>query len=179
MEKYSESAAIHIRGRAVDRCWESAADGPDVAFFDALVPDVEASWCADPTARFATGYSSGSVLVHRLACNRGEMLRGVASIAGGMGGNACEGKVAALLIHDENDDQVEIQASEAARDTELERNGCDPDGARTPTDHAPCEAYAGCDIGYPVVWCQTSGNGHARQDDLAGPAFWDFIASLL
>ncbi len=177
VQDHSGADAIHIRGRAVDDCWDLAPGGSDVLFFDALVAEVEATWCANPERRFATGYSSGAFLTHRIACDRGDMLRGVASIAGGFGGN-CEGQVAALLIHDFNDDVVDISASEGARDTHLQRNGCDTEMPTTPVDPSPCEAYAGCDEGYPVVWCQTEGQLHGRQDQLAAPAFWGFLNAL-
>lgn len=178
VQAQSGDAAIHIRGRAVGNCWDTAANGADVAFFDALVAEVEATWCADVDRRFATGYSSGAFMTHRLACDRGDVLRGVASIAGGLGGNDCNGQVAALLIHDLNDSTVNISASESARDRHLANNGCDSGAATTPTEHAPCEAYASCDAGYPVVWCQTAGQDHSRQDGLSAPAFWDFLSAL-
>lgn len=178
VQRESGSDAIHVRGRALGRCWDTAPAGPDVAFFDALVPAVEGSFCADPERRFATGYSGGAFMTHRLACIRGELLRGVATIAGGQAGRMCTGRVAALLIHDRGDATVNISASEGARDAYVEANGCDAAAARTPTDHPPCEAYAGCEAGLPVVWCETTGMNHARQDGLAAPAFWDFLSSL-
>lgn len=178
VQDQSGDAAIHVRGRAVDNCWDNSANGPDVAFFDAMVTSVEATWCADVDRRFATGYSSGAFMTHRLACDRGDVLRGVASIAGGIGGNNCNGKVAALLIHDLDDMTVNISASESTRDRHLENNGCDTAAATTPTDHPPCVEYAGCDTGYPVVWCQTAGQDHSRQDGLSAPAFWDFLSAL-
>lgn len=73
---------------------------------------------------------------------------------------------------------MNISASEGARDSHLERNGCDAAAPRTPTDHPPCEAYAGCAASTPVGWCQTSGQNHARQDSLAAPASWDFLSVL-
>lgn len=178
VQNESGGDAIHVRGRAIDTCWDDALDGAGVALFDAMVPAVEEAFCTDATRRFATGYSSGSFMAHRLACVRAHMLRGVATIAGGHGGSDCTGSVAALLIHDEDDTTVNISASESARDSHLERNGCDTSTAPTPTDHPPCEQYAGCDTGYPVVWCQTTGQNHSRQDGLAAPAFWDFLSAL-
>ena len=73
---------------------------------------------------------------------------------------------------------VNISASEGARDTHLQRNGCDDASPTSPVDPSPCEAYAGCDEGYPVVWCQTSGQFHGRQDELAATAFWGFLDAL-
>jgi hypothetical protein len=43
---------------------------------------------------------------------------------------------------------------------------------------SPREAYAGCDAKLPVMWCQTSGKNHDRQDALAAPAFWSFFSGL-
>jgi poly(3-hydroxybutyrate) depolymerase len=176
VQEQSGAAAIHIRGRAVDDCWDNSANGSDVQFFDALVAEVEASWCADVDRRFATGYSSGAFMTHRLSCERGDMLRGVASIAGGLAGNNCVGRTAALIIHDDTDQTVNISASEQARDRHLANNACG--ASATPTDPAPCTIYDGCDAGFDVVWCQTTGQGHSRQDGLSAPAFWDFLSQL-
>ncbi len=176
VQNQSGNAAIHVRGRAVDNCWNTGANGPDVQFFDALVAEVEATWCADAHRRFATGYSSGAFMSHRLACDRGDQLRGVATIGGGTAGNNCTGNVAALLIHDEGDEVVGISSSIGARDRHLSNNSC---GATTVDwDHSPCVRYEGCDGGFPVVWCETTGQNHSRQDGLSAPAFWDFLSAL-
>ena len=178
VQDQSGSDAIHIRGRAVGECWDSASEGADVMFFDALMADVDATLCADPARRFATGYSSGAFMSHRLGCERADVLRGVATIAGGMGGSDCPGQVAALLIHDVDDGTVGIGASIGARDAYLERNGCDLEAGTTPVDPEPCAIYSGCDAGYDVVWCETSGQDHSRQDGLSAPAFWGFLSAL-
>lgn len=176
VEKQSGDQAIHVRGRAVGDCWDNSKSGPDVLFFDEMVKSVETSYCADATRRFATGYSSGSFMTHVLACVRGDKLRGVASIAGGQAGSMCSGKVAALLIHDADDKTVDISASIGTRDALLKANTC---GSTTqPFDPAPCQAYEGCAAGLPVVWCQTAGKNHDRQDALSAPAFWKFLSAL-
>ncbi len=165
--------AIIVRGRAVGDCWDNEAD---IAFFDAMVGAIESGYCADPERRMAAGYSSGAFMTHYLACVRGAELRGVASIAGGQSGSGCTGDVAALLIHDTDDGTVNISASEGARDQHLDANGCTD--ATSPFDPSPCVEHQGCEAGLPVVWCQTSGNGHDRQDGLAAPAFWNFLSTL-
>lgn len=180
MEGESGTDAIHVRGRAINTCWDELETGTGVALFDAVVPQIENEFSVDTTRQFAAGYSSGAFVAHALACVRAPMLRGVATVAGGYWGNSnsCVESVAALLVHDQNDTSVDVSMGEAIRDNYLERNGCDVGAATTPTDHAPCEAYSGCTAGYPVVWCQTSGQDHSRQDSLAAPAFWDFFAAL-
>lgn len=164
---------IVVRARAAAMCWDTATDGPDVPYIDAMMDDVENAFCIDTSKRFVTGYSSGSFMTHVLGCIRGDKLRGIASIAGGQAGNNCTGDPAALLIHDENDNTVNISASIAARDNHLERNGC---AATTMPGDAPCVVYDGC--ASPVAWCQTSGQDHSRQDQLAGPIFASFIEEL-
>jgi polyhydroxybutyrate depolymerase len=178
VQDQSGADAIHIRGRATGDCWDTTPEGPDVLFFDALVAQIEGTLCADPARRFATGYSSGAFMTHRVGCDRGDSLRGVASIAGGIGGGECQGQVAALLIHDFNDDIVDITASEGARDTHIQRNVCSTVMPTMPVDPEPCQAYVDCAEGFPVVWCQTSGQGHSRQDQLAATAFWGFLNAL-
>jgi poly(3-hydroxybutyrate) depolymerase len=170
--------AIIVRGKAAGQCWDTAMNGPDIAYWDAMVADVEAAWCIDAAKRYATGYSSGSFMTHRLGCIRADKLRGIATIAGGQAESNCPSTVGALLIHDLNDNTVNISASIAARDSHLTRNGCDKIAPPTATDHPPCVAYSACAAGKPVVWCQTTGKDHSRQDQLAGPIFWDFLSTL-
>lgn len=174
----SGTNAIIVRGRAAANCWDTATTGPDIPYIDAMIADAERNFCVDTTRRFASGYSSGSFMTHRLACIRGALFRGVASIAGGQTGSMCTGNVAALLIHDTNDMTVNVSESIRARDNHVMRNGCNAMAARTPVMPMPCESYAGCMPGLPVVWCQTSGQDHSRQDSLAGPAFWSFFNGL-
>ena len=47
----------------------------------------------------------------------------------------------------------------------------------TAVDPESCVAYSGCGEN-PVVWCETMGMQHMRQDRLAAPAFWNFLSSL-
>ena len=176
IQNESQGDAIIVRGRAVGNCWDTTGEGPDVKLFDAMVASIEAGYCADSEKRFVAGYSSGSFMTHLLGCSRGGMLAGVASIAGGQTGQNCTGPVAALLIHDSDDPTVNISQSIGARDQYLAANHC---AATTqPFDPDPCQQYDGCDAGLPVVWCQTAGHGHDRQDALAAPAFWNFLSAL-
>jgi poly(3-hydroxybutyrate) depolymerase len=180
VEREIAANAIAVRGKAAADCWDTSTTGPDVPYFDKMLEDIENNFCVDTSRRFLTGYSSGSFMTHRLACIRGDKLRGVATIAGGQGGSNCTGNVAALLIHDDGDTTVNISASMQARDNHLMRNTCTSPPSSTPdADHPPCVEYAGCAAGKGVTWCQTTGQNHSRQDNLAAPIFWDFISSNL
>jgi len=181
MEKPAGADAILVRGTgsASGTCWDTAANGPDVAFFDAMVADVKARFCSDEHRFFAIGYSSGSWLANQLTCIRADVLRGAGTVTGGESSNGkCGGPVARIFIHDQDDTTNVISGSEKARDRQLTQNSCDKTKTPVPADPAPCVLYQGCSAGYPVEWCQTTGQQHNRQDSLAGPAFWNFFKAL-
>ena len=181
LERETGADAILMRGTgsAADTCWDSGANGPDVAFFDAMVADVEARFCADTSRIFAVGYSSGSWLANQLGCIRADVLRGIATVAGGNPGvRNCGGPIAQMFVHDTGDTSNVISGSESARDRLLTLNNCDESSEPVPEEPSPCVRYQGCDPGYPVVWCATSGEGHNRQDNLTAPAFWNFFQEL-
>jgi len=181
MEKATGEDAILVRGTgsAANTCWNSAANGPDVAFFDAMVTDVKARFCADEHRFFIVGYSSGSWLVNQLTCIRADVVRGGASVSGGeTAGNSCGGPVARIFLHDTDDTDNVISGSQKARDRQLTQNMCTKPATAMPVDPAPCTQYQGCAAGNPVNWCQTSGKKHGRQDDFAPGAFWNFFKAL-
>jgi polyhydroxybutyrate depolymerase len=178
MERQTGADAILIRGTgsAADTCWDSGANGQDVVFFDAMVADVKARFCTDTGRFFAVGYSSGSWLANQLGCIRADVLRGLGTVTGGNPGvRNCTGQIAQLFVHDEDDTTNVISGSESARDRLLKANHCDESQMPVPEDPSPCVRYQGCDPGYPVVWCKTSGQMHNRQDSFAAPAFWKFF----
>jgi poly(3-hydroxybutyrate) depolymerase len=181
MEKSTGADAILIRGTgsAAGTCWDTKASGPDVAFFDAMVLDVKKRFCTDEHRFFAVGYSSGSWLANQLTCIRADVLRGAGTVTGGESASGqCGGPVARIFIHDEGDNDNQISGSVKARDRQLTQNMCDKSATPQAVDPSPCKLYQGCAAGYPVEWCQTTGQGHNRQDSLAGPAFWNFFKAL-
>jgi poly(3-hydroxybutyrate) depolymerase len=172
--------AILVRSKAVGECWDTATNSPDIAFFDAQVAAIDAGYCVDTTRRFAVGYSSGSWLINTLECVRGGVLRAAASVAGGSPRrNSCTGPtLARLFVHDLNDPENAISGSITERDRLLMVNGCNASAAPVPEDPAPCARYQGCMPGYPVIWCETMGQMHGRQDTLASTAAWGLFTEL-
>jgi poly(3-hydroxybutyrate) depolymerase len=181
MEKATGADAILVRGTgsAADTCWDTSATGKDVAFFDSMVADVKARFCADEHRFFVVGYSSGSWLVNQLTCIRTDILRGGASVTGGESSNGkCGTPVARIFIHDSDDTTNVISGSIKARDRQLKQNMCAMPAMASPVEPSPCTLYQGCAAGYPVEWCQTSGKQHGRQDDFAPSLFWNFFKGL-
>jgi hypothetical protein len=103
----------------------------------------------------------------------------VGTVAGGnQGGNnpdQCAGGVAAIFVHDENDPDNAQSGSIAVRERLIQQNGCDT--TTVPEDPAPCVRYQGCPEN-PIKWCGTTGEGHGRQDQYAGAAFWNFFSEF-
>ena len=172
--------AILVRSKAVADCWDTGTNSPDIAFFDAQVTGVEAGYCVDTTRRFAVGYSSGSWLINTLECVRGGVLRAAASVAGGSPRrNSCTGPtLARLFVHDLNDPENAISGSITERDRLLTANTCNASAAPVPEDPAPCARYQGCNPLYPVIWCETMGQMHGRQDQLASTAAWGLFTEF-
>jgi poly(3-hydroxybutyrate) depolymerase len=178
MEKVTGTDAILVRGTgsAADTCWTTGATSADVTFFDAMVTDTKARFCADENRFFVVGYSSGSWLANQLTCIRSGVLRGAATVTGGeSAGSGCKGPVSRIFIHDKDDTTNVISGSEKARDRQLTQNGCDKSMAPVAQDPSPCMGYPGCPAAYPVVFCQTSGQMHNRQDSFAPSTFWNFF----
>ena len=181
MQDETGADAILVRGVGVspNTCWDASPDGPDVTFFDEMLADVLQNHCADSSRVFAAGYSSGSWLINTLECRRGDKLRAAGSVAGGsVQPGDCVGQVARIFVHDLDDNDNDISGSETERDRLLVANNCDAAAPPVPEEPAPCARYQGCDAGFPVIWCETSGQGHDRQDDLAAPAFWSLFSEL-
>lgn len=99
------------------------------------------------------------------ACNMSDVFRAVAAMAGApISGARCSNRqperpVAFWGSHGTEDTALPIDLALPIRDAFLKRNGC---GTTThAVEPSPCVAYDGCQDGYPVVWCQVEGQGHA------------------
>ncbi len=182
MEGVAGNDAILLRGEGSrnDGCWMDGADTADMEYIDAMLEDINTRFCADTSRVFAVGYSSGSWVVNQLSCVRTDVFRGLASVTGGEPpiGQCSGDPTARIFIHDANDNTNQIAWSREARDRMLDANECDAPPMTTPYDPNPCVSYDGCDEDNPLVWCQTTGQGHNRQDNFAPGVFWNFFKSL-
>jgi polyhydroxybutyrate depolymerase len=194
MQNASKDNAIIVGLSAVGQCFmTSAADSPEIPFFDATLAQVESSFCVDKNHVFIAGFSSGSWLANLIGCARAGIVRGQGNATGGLPPvPTCSGPIAAMLAHDVGDTANPIAGGEAARDRILKINGCsltdtvpyDPGIAPGDKDleghPIACVKYLGCPAAYPVVWCPTMGQGHSDQvaTGLSVPGFWNFWEAL-
>jgi polyhydroxybutyrate depolymerase len=158
----------------------------DYALFDTIVARFAQDYCVDPDRIFVVGHSLGASFVNSLACARGDLIRGVGSVAGGVQRSHCRGSVAALLLHNPADKLVPWVEGERARDSLVAQNGQD-EAVAEPTEVGSfeCERFAAHDPANPVVWCphhqdQTSkGRYYPHQwPSGTGEAIMDFFETL-
>jgi len=177
----------------------------DLAFIAALIDSAVAELGVDRKRVFAAGFSNGASMVYRLACQRPELVAGVAPVSGGMPPDLVKGcaqgvPVAVIGMHGTDDPMVPFDQS--IRDgvaAWVERDGCPPrprasrlpdvdpnDGTQTRVDR-----YGPCGVGTDVAFYTIEGGGHqwpggdspltfVRHGDTpldfdAGAVIWDFF----
>jgi hypothetical protein len=162
---------------------------------------VSDKFCIDNDKVYMGGYSSGGWIANMFSCYFGEppaapprkflpniALRGVMAVAGCWidGNPMCNGPVAGLWIHDENDGGANpYSCAVEQKNRLLEQNGC-TGGAGGPTEKwgadffnaGSCVKYTNCPKEYPVIFCTTTGRGHGSQNDNVIPGFNKFVDEL-
>jgi len=140
--------------------WSEPGDPPealrDFALFDAVLALMARSYCIDPARIFAVGHSLGAWFVNSLGCARGDALRAIATVAGGISRSQCQGAVAALLFHNPKDRLVDFRHGLEARDRLRAQNGLASDGRRVSLAGFACRRYGDAAAANPVVWCPHS-----------------------
>jgi polyhydroxybutyrate depolymerase len=187
-ERASGSAAVvaYLDGREQTWTLEGTGVNPDVEFALALIHALTTSLPVDRSRVFATGYSSGGFFVNLLACQRGDLLRAIASNAGGAPYPQaeewpnrypkCAGQrpVAVMALHGGADDNVLLATGFFSAQYWAYVNRC-ADTGFDPTGYPECVSYRRCPSGADVVWCEIPELTHWVWDD-AAEASWAFFA---
>lgn len=105
--------AVYPQGLGVVPTWNGGAccgyaareDVDDVAFIDALIDEVAASYPVDENRVFAVGHSNGAIMTLRLACELSDRIAAVGSVSGSLEIDSCspERPVSVLMIHGDAD----------------------------------------------------------------------------
>jgi poly(3-hydroxybutyrate) depolymerase len=167
---------VYPDGLVVPAEGETGWDESDLPFFDAMMSEISASHCVDAKRIFAAGHSFGAYMSNLVGCERGDVVRAIAPVSGGLvAAGACKGPVAAWLAHGDMDPIVAQSEGIAARDHWIGANGCA--STSKPTTPSPCVAYDGCSANHPVTWCSFPG-GHFPLPAFTQQAIWDFFKVL-
>jgi poly(3-hydroxybutyrate) depolymerase len=181
---YPSALFYPVDGRTT---WRFNTD-ENLAFFDAMVAEVQANLCVDSARIFASGFSSGGFLSNTLGCRRGDVVRAIVPVAGGdrdfsdvEGNDLCVGHVAAMVISSPLDTSDPTggppgishhQRGLRARDYFRARNGCAD--VADPVAPEGCVRYQGCMPGAEVFYCEHQ-QGHAWPAPLHAAAS-DFLS---
>jgi hypothetical protein len=178
-------------------CYDTGSGGASQEWeaFALIHGFVEAHFCVDNDHVYVGGYSTGGTLANMWGCyfagdgakpasdpSRPRLfapryhVRAQAAVASLEPQNdpTCNGPVAGFWIQDLMD-PVPYAGAQAARDRVLRMNACT--GSPTQPWHPEilgmgvCVQYTSCPAGYPVVFCTTTGFGHADQHERAVPGF--------
>jgi polyhydroxybutyrate depolymerase len=186
----SPDAGVVLEVWNAGNCCEYAAqlngNVDDVGFVRAMIDTIEKQTCIDPKRIFATGFSNGGMLSHRLACQLSDRIAAIVSVSGGSGATDYDktppqtlfecnpGRpVPVLHIHGTQDacypfdggwgplSLVTFEAVKVTVQNWVTRNGCSA-GSPTTVFHngvASCQLYP-CPKAGEVELCTITGGGH-------------------
>jgi len=186
----SPDAGIVLEVWNAGNCCEYAsqlnANVDDVGFVRMMIDSIEAQTCIDPKRVFATGFSNGGMLAHRLACQLSDRIASIVAVSGGSGAtdydmtppetlfDCTPGRpVPVLHIHGTQDacypfdggwGPLSLVTFEPVMTTIqgwVQRNGCGDAGATNvyTNDAASCDLYP-CPEEGQVELCIITGGGH-------------------
>jgi hypothetical protein len=156
----------YVYGDGQGACFQdSGTNTPEVPYFDAVMKELDAHYCFDRGKVFIGGYSSGAWEAYTLGLARSNVIRGIATAAGGLRKDrppAAGKPFAAYLLTGAGDTTNPIDGatgSGLARDEILKTNGCMGSPSSNWPGMAGCVQYTACPAAFPVIWC-TPGGGH-------------------
>jgi polyhydroxybutyrate depolymerase len=201
--KADEAGFIVVYPQAGASVWNIQAGeigAIDVNFIRELIGYLETKLNIDPARIYATGFSNGGGMVHRLACDLSDRIAAIAPVAGAhMPDQPCEPErpVPVLAIHGTADpfapyldERVGQNIPQWAADWAA-RNGCNP--APVSQEQGPgiyVESWGGCEANASVVIYRIEGVGHTwpgsplgnawgpnTQDLIANDVIWQFFTA--
>jgi polyhydroxybutyrate depolymerase len=165
--------------------WANGENAVDTGFFDDLLETYATNYCVDLASVYVVGHSLGASYTTSLGCLRGDRIRAIAALGGGISANTCTGKIAAMILHNPEDNLVPVSEGERARDTFLTQNALPLEPIPTEPSEFNCNRYGSEETLYPMVWClqpfSDSYNGEFYPHTWpqgAGPAIMEFFNKL-
>ena len=172
---------VYPAGIALDNGTFSWSGEENVELFDRIITTMADQYCIDRDKIFVTGHSLGAWFAHKIACLRGDVIRGMAAVAGPGFKTTCTGPAATLILHNPADQLVALSSGERARDIREEANACST-GDLTLVDYGMnCSQPRECRIGNTVRFCRYTGevygSAHSWPNN-GGKMILDFFRGL-
>ncbi len=139
------------------------SDTGDTRYFDALVEHLAGYYCIDMERIFVVGHSLGAWMANTVACYRGGVVRGSATVGGDSVITDCDGPAAALIAHNPRDTLAPFSGAEKVRAMRIKENGCAWETVASGPDVLNCVRHLHCPGGNDILWCP-----HAKDTDERG-----------
>ncbi len=169
---YPEGSGFPQSWNGGDCCEPAESDGTDdVAHAAAILDEAAARLCIDARRIYATGFSNGGFLSHRLGCELSDRIAAIAPVSGVMGIDVC-GPIRAVPVmhfHGTSDAIVPYAGGGFSGYRSVDetitgwatRNGCTGDPAQTyQLGMVTCLTRSQCDGDAEVTLCTVEGGGH-------------------
>ncbi len=134
----------------------------DLALFDEIVKTMSETYCIDMDRIFVAGHSLGAWMSNTVACMRGGIVRGSATVGGSAVPLDCTGPSAAMIINNPKDASSSHTAALAMKDLRIRENGCNPVLNDVEPRSLLCQEARSCQAG-DVIFCP-----HAIDKDRKG-----------
>jgi polyhydroxybutyrate depolymerase len=141
----------------------------DVGFVAAMLAEIESTYCVDSSRIFASGFSNGGMLSHRLACEMSDTFAAIGAVSGTIAVADCTPSrpIPVSNFHGTADLIVPynggFSGGASVPDTIngwITRNGCTTTVTTFDQGDALCETHGECDAGADVMLCTLEGGGH-------------------
>ena len=190
-----ESGLIVVYPDGVGRSWNAGvccqpAQGEnvdDVGFTRDMIATIEGEYCVDTDRVYATGFSNGSAMVFRLACEAADLFAAFAPVGGSLALFPCEPEAPRpiQITNMISDPVVNYRLGEFSYGEFLRMNACTD--ARESAQLAPtasCEIAPDCAGGSTTEFCSVSDLGHRWPGGATNPdgqfgatdAVWNFLS---
>lgn len=186
--------AVHPEGSGAPLSWNAGGTGPclgaaqvlgsdDVGFTDKMIDALAQKYCIDKTRVYATGFSNGALLAHRLACELSHKIAAIAPVAGTLAFKPCSPPrpVPMIAFNGTGDAAVPYYGNvwcgypsvSSTFEAWAKNNKCEDDEPQTTFDKSDveCQTYTKCQDGAVVTQCKISGGVHAWPGGVPNGAF--------
>ena len=169
----------------------------DVQFASDLIDEIAKTHCVDPARIYATGFSNGGFLSHRLACELSERIAAIAPVSGVIGIDDCAPArpmpvmhfhgTADLTVPYTGNPLIDYISAQDVFDFWSNHNSCADSETSFDEGDSSCVSGTGCTAGGAITLCTISGAGHtwpngtgifgAAADIDATDAMWEFFTA--
>lgn len=194
-QKAAAEGFVTAAGDGVGQSWNAGvccqpAQGEnvdDVGFTRDMVAAIESEYCIDTGRVYATGFSNGSAMVFRLACEAADLFAAFAPVGGSLALFPCEPSEPRpiQITNMISDPVVNYRLGEFSFGELLKLNACgDARDSKQLAPTASCEIAADCADGSTTELCSVSDLGHRWPGGATNPdgpfdatdAVWTFLS---